>query len=218
MRFYVLAVVFLLFIETQAAYIEWGGVQQGGFCYVEDSYFVHGAGLVCKDATGWWLFQATVGIQVEALAGDYYRLSFYNEGNYVSQNWLLSEKGGIVHHGTTTELADEQYLVAYGIDDYRHIGPTEVIVQPDTIMFLAFICKEDGLTPTNFIYGWVELGIDSDGNVIAIDSAYNLDGGPMVVGGGAWEGGIPEPSGGVLFLLGAAALGLRRVKKLKSRQ
>ncbi len=37
----------------------------------------------------------------------------------------------------------------------------------------------------------------------------------MVVGGGAWEGGIPEPSGGVLFLLGAAALGLRRAKRLK---
>ena len=45
---------------------------------------------------------------------------------------------------------------------------------------------------------------------------YDLDGGPMVVGGGAWTDGIPEPSGGVLFLVGAAMLGLRRVKRLKS--
>ena len=31
-----------------------------------------------------------------------------------------------------------------------------------------------------------------------------------VVGGGAWDGNIPEPSSGTLLLLGVAALGLRR--------
>ena len=55
--------------------------------------------------------------------------------------------------------------------------------------------------PTNLLFA---------GKVTLLGSAIDLDGGPMVVGGGAWEGGIPEPSGGMLVLLGAAMLGLRR--------
>ena len=53
-------------------------------------------------------------------------------------------------------------------------------------------------------------GVKYFGIPYLVNSAINLDGGPMIVGGGAWEGGIPEPSGGMLFLLGLAALGLRR--------
>ena len=67
-----------------------------------------------------------------------------------------------------------------------------------------------------YLYGWVSIGVDDDGSPYLVHSAIDLDGGPMIVGGGAWEGGIPEPSGGMLLLIGAAVLGLRRVKKLKS--
>ena len=61
-----------------------------------------------------------------------------------------------------------------------------------------------------YLYGWVSLDVDKEGNLTLTGSAIDLDGGPMVVGGGAWEGGIPEPFGGILFLLGTAVLGLRR--------
>ena len=68
-----------------------------------------------------------------------------------------------------------------------------------------------------YLYGWISLDIDSDGNLTLSGSAIDLDGGPMIVGGGAWTGGIPEPSGGMLFLLGVVALGLRR-KTAKDRE
>ena len=82
-------------------------------------------------------------------------------------------------------------------------------------IYLAFTSNEQyGDPPNSVYYGWVQLGIDTDGNLVALNSACDFDHGPMVVGGGAWEGGIPEPSGGMLLLIGAAVLGLRRVKKL----
>ena len=214
MKYRILTIVAFLACGARAAYIEWGGVRHGGFCLVEDSYFVHGTGLVCKDTTGWWLFGATVGVQMETRIGGDYSLTFDNDLNYVQQNWLLAEKGDVIRYDTTRNLGEEGYLVAYGIDNDKYVGPTEIVVQPDTAMYLAFVCRE-AASFTGYIYGWVELEVDSSGNLNVVDSAYDLDGGPMVVGGGAWEGGIPEPSGGVLFLLGAAALGLRRVKRLK---
>lgn len=57
-------------------------------------------------------------------------------------------------------------------------------------------------------YGWVEFYAKHDGNVELLGSAIDTDGGGMIVGGGPLP--IPEPSGGVLVLLGVAALSLRR--------
>ena len=48
--------------------------------------------------------------------------------------------------------------------------------------------------------------MDADYNLVIASSAIDLDGGPMIVGGGA----IPEPSSGVLLLLGTIILALRR--------
>ena len=78
---------------------------------------------------------------------------------------------------------------------------------PD-VAYIAFELLDKNAS--NPVYGWMELTIYANATIELTDSAIDLDGGPMVVGGGAWEGGIPEPSGGILFLLGAAALGLRR--------
>ena len=57
-------------------------------------------------------------------------------------------------------------------------------------------------------YGWVEFYAKHDGNVELLGSAIDADGDGMIVGGGSVS--IPEPSGGVLVLLGVAALALRR--------
>ena len=62
----------------------------------------------------------------------------------------------------------------------------------------------------DMVYGWVALSEDAYGNPVAISSAIDLDGGPMIVGGGAWEGATPEPVSGILLLLGGALLALRR--------
>ncbi|MBR4654483.1 MAG: PEP-CTERM sorting domain-containing protein [Kiritimatiellae bacterium] len=202
MKLHVWVMGIFLACGANAANIEWGG-----FCFVEDSYFMYGSGLVCRDSSGWWLFDATIGIQIEVLAGSEYGLKFYNDCNYVSQNWIRANDGDIVRYDTTRDLGSERYLTAYGIDNNDYIGPTEIIVQPDSSMYLAFVYQA---TASMDIYGWVELTVDSNGNLRVANSAYDLEGGPMVVGGGAWNGNIPEPSGGILLLIGVAVLGLRR--------
>ena len=62
------------------------------------------------------------------------------------------------------------------------------------------------------MYGWIRLRvIDMYGKASIADmSAIDLEGGPMIVGGGAWEGGTPEPASGLLLLCGGALLALRR--------
>ena len=57
-------------------------------------------------------------------------------------------------------------------------------------------------------YGWVEMCATGDTNVDVIASAVDLAGGAMIAGGGAAP--TPEPSGGMLVVLGFAALTLRR--------
>jgi hypothetical protein len=59
-------------------------------------------------------------------------------------------------------------------------------------------------------YGWVAISEDANGKPVAISYAIDLDGGPMIVGGGAWEGPTPEPMSGLLLLFGASLLTLRR--------
>lgn len=55
-------------------------------------------------------------------------------------------------------------------------------------------------------YGWVEFTATNDGRLTVGESAIDLDGGAMIVGGGA----IPEPTSGLLLLFGVAALALKR--------
>ncbi len=63
------------------------------------------------------------------------------------------------------------------------------------------------------VTGWVQIGMWGDeerGHIYMKHSAFDLDGGPMIVGGGAWEGGTPEPASGLLMFVGGAVLALRR--------
>ena len=56
------------------------------------------------------------------------------------------------------------------------------------------------------VFGWVSIG-EEDGVPVALRSAIDLDGGPMIVGG---DSAIPEPSSASLLLVGGALLALRR--------
>jgi len=57
-------------------------------------------------------------------------------------------------------------------------------------------------------YGWLEFFATNSGRVELRSSAIDLGGGSMIVGGGAAP--IPEPSCGLLLLVGVAVLSLRR--------
>ncbi len=159
-------------------------------------------------------------VSVENVDASHFRLVF-SHGMYGSyENWIVAQKNSLVDASTTRLLQDEDYLLHYMLDDDRYLGAKDLIVEANVGLYLAFVCSDvigySDPSEVPVVYGWVELVVDDNGNVIASSSAADLDGGPMVVGGGAWEGGIPEPSGGMLLLIGAAVLGLRRVKKLKS--
>ena len=69
----------------------------------------------------------------------------------------------------------------------------------------------------NEVFGWVGLsltGYAGEAFLYGWQSAIDLDGGPMIVGGGAWEGDTPEPASGLLLIVGASLLVLRRRRGL----
>ena len=130
-------------------------------------------------------------------------------------NWVEAEYGNRIDASTTRGIGS--YFEHSDYSSESNVTIYDVVLRQDEITYLAF-CGEQlaghdmsKLEHTGtYLYGWVSIAVDDDGIPYLVHSAIDLDGGPMVVGGGAWEGGIPEPSGGVLFLLGAAMLGLRR--------
>ena len=134
----------------------------------------------------------------------------------VPQNIIAAEYGDIAGSSTLRNLKDGQYLVHNYVDDgERSKGPVTINVDESSPHYLAFVVVDDwSSTSPDVVYGWVSYEIYQlyDGEFHdefrILDYAYDLDGGPMIVGGGAYS--IPEPSGGLLLVLGAAALGLRR--------
>ena len=128
------------------------------------------------------------------------------------ENIAVSREGEVVNASTTRYLDDNRYVVHYGIDDNRYFFGEISDVVPSSDIYLSYICSVDpvGYRERQFYYyGWVNLTLGYDGSIYAY-GAFDEDGGPVVVGGGAWTGGIPEPSGGMLLLLGVAVLGLKR--------
>ena len=88
-------------------------------------------------------------------------------------------------------------------------GPTlsdysVALTDDDVYMGMAVEAYDSNSNPY-VVYGWMKFDPLYDGD---INCAWDIDGGAMVVGGGA----IPEPSSGVLMAIGLAMLGVRRKK------
>ena len=193
----------------------WRGIKRGLFEIVP----IYGADnparmLASVDGDGWILITAMVGMAIEPSVADLFNVTFYTDPSMESyhQSWHVAKAGDIVRYDTTHNLAYDQYLIH--IDptspDGNITGPSKLAVKRDDSVYLAFTSNEQyGDSPDSIYYGWVQFGVEEDGNIVVLDSACDFDHGPMVVGGGAWTGTIPEPSAGVLFLLGLAGLALR---------
>ena len=158
----------------------------------------------------YWSLDLT--LVISQLGADQYTLTGGDPNLLFSGNWVKPDGDNvIVCEDTTRHLS--KYLIHQFIDDPSYEGETfpetSITVVADESFYLMF-CLDTNYPNLEVIYGWVQLRMEDDGTISYLHSAYDLDGGPMIVGGGAWEGGIPEPSGGILFLLGVAALGLRR--------
>ena len=190
MKKYVMALSFMSTILVMGANIQWDCIQLRvgtadsiGIWWRSGRYFLD---LICDfsvdSQTGKWQF-STIGCGMEFVGGVY-------ESSY-----------GMIVDETSVGSAD--VFFAYNDEGVSSKIQTPVVgVTSADIYMSVFLVGMD----ESIIYGWIEFSIN-DGIDIT-DSAIDLDGGPMIVGGGAYS--IPEPSGGLLFILGAAALGLRR--------
>ena len=123
-------------------------------------------------------------------------------------NWVEAEAGDVASRETTRGLQRDAYFVHSGIDD-DDFFVNSFSVEADSDVYLMFTIITGGLGEEyeNPVYGWVELNLSDDGVLSVGHSAWDLDGGAMVVGGGS---ATPEPTSGVLLLFGVALLGLRR--------
>ena len=157
------------------------------------------------------MYALFVQVFVGDIAGGGFKIDISCQHWVTAQNWFLANKGDTVDGSTTRFRSEGEYLLRHEMGDGANIDAGTFFVD-DTSIYLAFVCSDTpyGTSYPPFVYGWIELGVDKEGSVSIHSSAYDLDGGPMVVGGGAYTGGIPEPSGWVLMLLGLATLGLRR--------
>ena len=123
----------------------------------------------------------------------------------VPQTWIIASADERISANMMNALENDHCLLRMDDSSIEIVGSSTIELELNTDIYLAFVCRDDPYFAGNFYYGW--LRFDGE-NVLGYN--YDVGDGVMVVGGGAWEGGIPEPSGGVLFLLGAATLGLRR--------
>lgn len=115
--------------------------------------------------------------------------------------WIREMRPGDVVSGETmlAEGLDYFYVAKQGMGNPQ--SDYDLIFE-DEPKYLAFASPTGGAQNPYMAYGWIE--VDSDFNVLA--SAIELDGGDIVVGGGA----IPEPTSTLLLLLGISGLALRR--------
>lgn len=179
----------------------------------------NGLGIFCSFTADYSMAALDVYITAELCLeeGPYgaYRLNFGDGGSGFSScgNVVAAKQGDIVSSATTRDL-DGGYLYHACIDDGGHSAETSLTVfRYTTWTYVAFVCSDENWSSNDdpsYVYGWICLHVDDDGNISYVDSAFDLDGGPMIVGGGS---AIPEPSGGLLFLLGGAALALRRRRR-----
>ena len=119
--------------------------------------------------------------------------------------WALALYGDIVGEAT---FASHQPIELFYYNDSPDSGGTLVETPDDFYMvfkvsqvLLGEYAYEEGMT----WYGWAHVSVDASLEMTLLGAGINLDGGAVIVGAG-----IPEPSGGMLMLLGVAVLALRR--------
>ena len=114
-------------------------------------------------------------------------------------------RGDLVDSGTMARQSDGYfYQSTFGSDSIE----SDYGISTDSYdpVYLAFsTIAYDDIGEAYSVYGWVEISV-AGGEPNVMHSAWNVDGGAMIVGSGA----IPEPTSGLLLLFGVAALALKR--------
>ena len=122
-------------------------------------------------------------------------------------NWLVGNKGDMAGEITTRNQGN--YLNHAKIDGETGYTTYNLAGTAPQDYFLIFAVENvedyiDQVPDPRYAYGWAHISVNGDASLSLLGSAMSLDGSPLVVGA------IPEPGGGVLFLLGLSLLALRR--------
>ncbi len=132
-------------------------------------------------------------------------------GSY--QRWVQVSKGDVISYDTMMNRDDYFMATFFGEEAIANQSIT-FDRSVDKSIYLAVMIDE--IHPSNdgsvnfmpevpYQYGWVELTV-AGAFVMVQSSAFALDGSAMIAGGGA----VPEPSSGILLLIGSFLLMLKR--------
>ena len=122
-------------------------------------------------------------------------------------NWLVGNKGDMSSESTTRHQGN--YLNHAKIDGETGYATYNLEGTAPQDYYLIFAVENlddyvNEVPDPRYAYGWAHVSVNGDMSLSLLGSAMSLDGSPLVVGA------IPEPSAGVLLLLGLAGLVLRR--------
>ena len=142
-------------------------------------------------------------------SGGNVKFSDFNCNVATAITWMLMESGDIAGPSSFGDEKPSLFSSEYS-------GATgELLVKKDSSFYLSFqvfeFVEDEAILEIvrgDAYYGWVEFHVSDVAEVALLASAIDLGGDSVVVGGGLAP--IPEPSAGVLLLLGLSALALRR--------
>ena len=215
MRFLVVCAFALGSYAVSAASAYWTGLIVGNGGYSGDSSQVAGYSIQGTVYSGDGAY-ATINATMEGyvVEGSYFLKSLdytrTGEGGIgvvapVENVWVLAFCGDVLNAETIRAATQIAPIYSYG----EASGGTPIADRRD--FYLAFEASEYGVEDGRSWYGWAHVSVDDDLRMTLLGSGIGLNGESVIAGA------VPEPSGGLLLLLGTAVLALRRRRPVKDR-
>jgi hypothetical protein len=188
MKRIVAVISFLCYLVCSASTVEWGTLTIDK--YSDGSYY----------CTAWPLYMDSHrNGDTIILAG-----STYDNLAYASL-WVEVFAGDVITGKGLYENETSYFAYANHTPDWEPIELSDYSVSvrkgESTYLAVALDIAHEG---REFWTGWIELTVDENGDVVALNSAFDRSGGPLIVGA------IPEPTSGMFLIFGLTVLGLRR--------
>ena len=211
MRILIIIMMVMLCGNAGAASANWTGLALHLSDYGSVMEYTFGADIHGANGKSSWIHTSMYGYMEN---GEVYlkQFDFSQEMMEPTFNWwALVLYGDIVSEATFA--VGNPNRIALGRWSYpRDVGDGGTLVENPDDFYMAFKVSEVLLGEYAYEegmswYGWAHVSIDDNLEMTLLDAGINLDGGAVIVGAG-----IPEPSGGMLMLLGVAVLALWRRK------
>lgn len=210
--FFVVAVLFCGAVNATSA--RWDGIRLlNGEWYSNGSReYLFYANIHGENGEIAWIFSSIYG-HIENGNLSLKHVDFSQESMEPTFNWwALALYGDVV-----SEVTFDSFV---RIEDFYNSDPNAPYtggtkIENPSDFYMVFKASEVLLEDREYVagqswYGWVHVSIDENLDMTLLEDGINLDGGPVVVGGGDFA--IPEPSSALLLLVGGAMLALMRGK------